>query len=207
MQTTFKALLLFTVLGLLVARPARCQMKLAFETGATYCSNDASDSASHLADFFAVTINPRLILNSSGNSALAVEIPFSLRTKRNENITNRFGMHLPLLLTYSIGSGSGGSGEYTSTKKLDATAGFGWGYFYQRSRSRKTESSVYNETLKSSGPEIQMGLRIPLKKQMVLFDRERPTSTVLAIKGNYLFNIKNRDRDVSTLSILLGFNF
>jgi hypothetical protein len=207
MQTTFKTLLLVTVLGLFVARPARCQMRLAVEIGVTYFSNDASDSASHLADFLAFTINPRVIFSSSDNSALAIEIPFSMRTKRNENITNRFGMHLPLLLTYSIGSGTGGSTEYTSTKKPGATAGFGWGYFYQRSRSRKTESNVYNETLKSSGPEIQMGLRIPLKKQIILFDRERPTSTVLAIKGNYLFNIKNRDRDVSSLSILLGFNF
>ncbi|HEX2630642.1 MAG TPA: hypothetical protein VHM26_16610 [Chitinophagaceae bacterium] len=207
MQTTFKTLLLFTVLGLVIAKPARCQVKLAIEAGVTYHSNDASDSASHLADFFAFTINPRIILNSSGNSALALEIPFSLRAKRNENITNRFGMHLPLLLTYSIGSGSGGSIEYTSTTRFGATAGFGWGYFYQRSRSVKTESNVYNENLRSSGPEIQMGLRFPLKKQMVLFDRERPTSTVLAIKGNYLFNIKNRDRDVSSLSILLGFNF
>jgi hypothetical protein len=207
MPTIFKTLLLFTATGLFLTKPAQSQVKLALETGVSYCSNDASDSASHLADFFAFTVNPRVILSSSDNSALALEIPFSLRTKRNENINTRFGMHLPLLLTYSIGSGSGGSPEYTNAKKFGATAGFGWGYFLQRSRSVKTESTVYNEILKSSGPEIQVGLRIPLKKQMVIFDASRPASTVLAIKGNYLFNTSNRDRDVSSLSILLGFHF
>jgi hypothetical protein len=207
MQTILKTLFLFTIVFLCGVRNAQSQVKLALEVGASYHSNDASDSAAHLADFFALTINPRVIVSSSDNSALAIEVPFSIRVKRNEDITNRMGIHVPLLLTYSLGSGSGGSIEYTSTQKMGATAGLGWGYFRQRSRSVKTESTVYNESLETSGPEIQMGLRVPLKKQVVLFDRNKPTSTVLAIKGNYLFNIKNRDRDISSLSILLGFNF
>ena len=129
MQPTFKTLAFFTALGLFITRPAQCQVKLALETGVTYHSNDAGDSASHLADFFAFTINPRIILNSSGYSALALEIPFSLRAKRNENITNRFGMHLPLLLTYSIGSGSGGPVEYTRHQQVRGNGRIWMGIF------------------------------------------------------------------------------
>ena len=107
MPTIFKTLLMFAVIGF-IPHAAQSQLKLALETGVSYHSNDASDSATHLSDFIAVTINPRVILSSSDNSSLAIEVPFSLRTKRNENLTNRFGMHLPLLFTYSIGSGTGG---------------------------------------------------------------------------------------------------
>jgi hypothetical protein len=177
---------------------------LSLELGATYLSNDA-DSASHVADCFGLTINPRFFLSRGENSALAIETPISFRSKFQQDITSRFAIHLPVMLTYSIGSGSGG--EYTDTKKIGATGGFGWGYFHQRARSVKTESTPYNESITSSGPQVQMGLRFPIKKDLILFSPDKPLNAVLAFKGSYLFNLKNRSNDIGSFAILLGFNF
>lgn len=185
---------------------ACAQKGFSFEFGATYFSND-SDNASHVADCFAFTLNPRFILSKGENSALCVETPVSIRSKFQEEITSRFAIHLPVMITYSVGSGSGGSVEDTRTRKIGATAGMGWGYFHQRARSVKSESSQYNESIDASGPQVQMGLRFPVKKGLILFDRNKPVNTVLAFKGNYLFNLKNRSDDIGSFAILLGLNF
>jgi hypothetical protein len=201
-----RILLLLSFISVVGFYDAKAQNRISFEFGATYLSNDA-DSATHVADCFGLTINPRFFLSRGENSGLAIETPISFRSKFQQDITSRFAIHLPVLLTYSIGSGSGGSGEYNDRKKIGATGGLGWGYFHQRSRSVKTESTQYNESITASGPQVQMGLRFPVMKDLMLFNTDKPLNAVLAFKGSYLFNLKNRSSDIGSFAILLGFNF
>jgi hypothetical protein len=201
-----RILLLLSFLFVAGIYSGRAQNRISFEIGTTYLSNDA-DSAIHVADCFGLTINPRFFISRGDNGALAIETPISFRSKFQQDITSRFAIHLPVLITYSIGSGSGGSSAYNDKKRIGATGGFGWGYFHQRSRSVKTESTQYNESITSSGPQVQMGLRFPIMKELMLFNTDKPLNAVLAFKGTYLFNLKDRSDDIGSFAILLGFNF
>lgn len=202
-RTCFAVVLLLAGLSCSV----RAQVRLSLETGVTYLSNDAGQGSEYLADFFALTINPRLIVAQGDYSALAIESPFSIRHKLSGDVNTRFGIHLPLLVTYSIGSGSGGDPDNTLRSKIGATAGLGWGYFFQRARSAKGATEAFDQSLQSSGPEIQLGIRVPLKKQLILFDRAKPASLVLAVKSNYLINLENDKRNIGSFAVLFGFRF
>lgn len=188
-----------------------CQskMKIYVEAGAAYFSNFAVDSARHLTDFTTPAINPRLIINSTDNGAVAIESALSIRSKPNNNNTGHFAIHLPLLVTYSIGAGSGGNNDDMIKKKLGFTGGIGWGYFLQRTESSKHSSinNRFKEKMSTSGPEVQFGLRTPLTRELYIFNRKNPLDLVLSIKGNYLFNLKNRNKDIGILSVLIGFHF
>jgi hypothetical protein len=52
-----------------------------------------------------------------------------------------------------------------------------------------------------------MGLRFPVKKDLIVFNPDHRMNAVLAFKGSYLFNLKNRSSDIGSFAILLGFNF
>jgi hypothetical protein len=182
------------------------QARFSCEAGVTYFSNNAIDSARHLTDFIAITFNLRFILQHADYGGWGIEAPLSLRIKSNENGTGHFGVHVPVLITYSIGSGSGGSAEVVRNKKTGFTAGVGWGYFYQHTQSAREALSRFNEKLRTSGPEIQFGIRLPVRKKIILFDRVNPSDLILAIKGNYLVNLRNRNNDIGSLSFLFGFD-
>lgn len=201
-----KILLMFSFLSAFNFSDAQKKIKLSFEAGLTYFSNNAEYHARHLADFITITLNPRMVLLSTENSGVALEMPVSLRKKFTKNDEEQSGLHLPLLITYNTGIGSGGNTTYVITRKPGFTAGFGWGYFFQDNRSSERGTVKFDESLRSCGPEIQAGLRLPLKKKVLLFSRDKPAGNVLAIKANYLLDIKKRNNNIGAVSVLYGFH-
>jgi hypothetical protein len=199
----FKIRILALLLLIGVCRESKGQASLLFEAGTTYFSNDFESSYEHMNDFFAFTFNTRVMLMEKRSSAFAIEVPLSIRSKFSDDVVSRFGFHVPVLMTYSIGAAAS---SLHNEKRIGATIGAGWGYFYQQSKAEKHELP-YKESISVSGPEVQFGVRIPLRTVTMFKVKDKEVSPSLTFRISNLFDIKDQQHNVGSISVLVGFAF
>jgi hypothetical protein len=192
------------MIGVICISQARSQRTVFFEAGASYFSNDVKYAQTQLYDFFAFTINTRVFLSAKERSAVSLDFPFSVRTRFNQDIMTRFGLHLPVLLTYNTGAGSS---TFPSDKKIGGLVGIGLGYFHQEGRARFDEVLKYDDSFSAFGPQAQIGMRIPVRSITLFHSRNRPVSPLIALKASYLVDTRSSDNNMGTLSLLIGLQF
>lgn len=175
-----------------------------FEAGATYFTNDVDNPQTRLYDFLGFTINPRILLVRANNTSLSLDFPLSIRSKSRGDRNTRFGVQVPALVLFNYGAGAN---DKPNKSFLGFTAGAGWAYFHQRTQSEVNESPQYKESLSSSGPLIQAGIRIPHRKLTLFRYKESRAYAVSAIKFNYLVNLPDHQKNIGSLSLLMGLGF
>ena len=189
---------------LLVLTRAQSQTHVLFEAGGSYITNNLDNPQTRLYDFFALTLNPRILLTEGSNTSVSLDLPVSIRTKTKDDRNIRFGTLLPALLMFNYGAGAVSDPNKSS---LGFTAGAGWGYFYQSTRSETNEFPQYKESLSSSGPIIQAGIRIPNRKLTLFRYKDSRAYAVSLIKFSYLVNLSERQKNIGSLSLLIGPGF
>lgn len=202
MNLKIKLLALFLLVD--ICREARAQPSVLFEVGTTYFTNDFEVSKSRLPDFFAFTFNTRLMLRERENSAFSIDIPVSIRSKFEDEIVSRFGVHVPVLLTFNIGAGAS---SLHSEKKIGALLGAGWGYFYQEAKSKNNELPQYKESVSVFGPEVQAGVRIPLRTVSLFRIKDKEINPAVSIRVLHHFDLKDQRHNVGSISVSVGFAF
>ena len=193
-----------TFLLLVCKNNGHAQRSVLFEAGVTYFTNDIENPDTKLLDFLALTITPRIILSGSGNSALSLDFPLSIRSKFSDETITRFGTHLPVFISYNFGVGAS---DKSTSRKVGAMAGVGMGYFYQQAKSGNGEISPYKESLSVFGPAAQFGVRFALSKTTLFKATENEAHPYIAIKFNYQADLKNRQHDIGALSVAMGLSF
>jgi hypothetical protein len=185
-------------------RNAQSQAHMLFEAGATYFTNNIDKPETRLYDFLAFTINPRVLLMQGSNTSVALDFPFSIRSKSSDDRNIRFGVLVPALVVFNFGAGAN---DQPNKSFLGFTAGAGWAYFHQRTQSEVNESPQYKESFSSSGPMIQAGIRIPHRKLKFFQYKNTDGYAVSAIKFNYLVNLDNDRKSIGSVSLLMGLGF
>ena len=183
---------------------AQSQTYMLFEAGGTLFTNNIDDPETHLYDFAALTINPRVLLTRSSTTSVSLDLPFSMRLKNEDDRTTRFGIQVPALVMLNFGAGAS---DEPNKSFLGLSAGAGWAYFHQRSKAGVNELPQYKESLSSSGPLIQAGIRIPHRKLTFFEYRNSKAYAVSAIKFNYLVNLSDNQKNIGSLSLLIGLGF
>ena len=183
---------------------AQSQTHLLFEAGVTYFTNNVDHPQTRLYDFLGFTINPRILLLQANNTSVSLDVPFSIRSKSDDNRNTRFGVLVPALVVFNFGAGAN---DEPNKSFLGLTAGAGWAYFHQRTQSEVNELPQYKESLSSGGPLIQAGIRIPHRKLTLFRYKDSRAYAVSAIKFNYLMNLSNEQKNIGSLSLLMGLGF
>jgi hypothetical protein len=199
-----KRKLLMVIFPCILVFNARCQKSVLFEIGSSYITSNIDDEQTRLYDFLALTINPRVLLMQGNNYSFSLEVPLSIRTKSKDDRTTRFGLLLPVMGMLNYGAGSVSE---PNKNALGVTAGLGWGYFYQRTQSEINETPQYKESLSSSGPVMQAGLRIPHRGVTLFKYNDKPIYPVSVIKFSYLVNLSESQKNIGVLSLLIGLGF
>jgi hypothetical protein len=195
-------MLLFLLL--LAISSAQSQMHLLFEAGGSYVTNNLDNPQTRLYDFLALTLNPRFLLVEGSNTSVSLDLPLSIRSKSEDDRNIRFGTLLPALLMFNYGAGAVSDPNKSS---LGFTAGAGWGYFYQSTRSELNEFPQYKESLSSSGPIIQAGIRIPNRRLTLFRYKDSRAYAVTLIKFSYMVNLSEHQKNIGSLSLLIGLGF
>lgn len=196
--------LLVVMISLGCVDHARSQRTVLFEIGGSYMTNNLDDPNSRLYDFLAVTLNPRLLMIQGSNHSVSFDVPLSIRTKSRDDRNIRFGFMLPAVVMFNLGAGSV-SGENKSA--LGFTAGGGWSYFHQSTRSEINEIPQYKESFSSAGPMVQAGLRIPHRKKNLFRYNEHRAYPVSVLKFSYLMNMSDKEKNIGSVSLLVGLGF
>ena len=182
----------------------KAQQSVLFEAGPSYFSNNLPDNYTHLYDFIVFTFNTRILFAEKTNSAFSIEVPLSVRSHFAGEIMNRFSLQVPLYLTYNIGAGASGN---SSEKKAGYLAGIGWGYFYQQAFAKQIEQPQYKESISITGPEAELGLRFALRKIDLFKVNKKIVHPSVTIRISHLFNLKDSNHDIGSVSALAGFAF
>jgi hypothetical protein len=188
----------------------KAQQSVLFEAGGTYFTNEFRQPKHVLLDFAGLTLNTRILFRPQNNSCFSVDLPVSIRSKNRgddltqDQITTRFGLHIPVLFTYNYGAGASGN---PSEKKWGLAAGTGWAYFYQKGSSFRGEEPNYNESVSFSGPIAQIGVRRVLIKTNLFRINNKDVHPAVALKFSRQFDVKGQHRDIGMLSLLLGIAF
>jgi hypothetical protein len=204
MKTMHKLNYLVLFLLFLSFKKAQSQTHMLFEIGGSYFTNNVDNPQTRLYDFLALTINPRVLLVQGSNTSLSLDLPMSIRTKNVDDRQTRFGTLLPVMVMFNYGAGSV-SGP--NKNAVGFTTGAGWGYFYQLTQAEYNETPQYKETLSSSGPIIQAGIRIPHRKRTLFRYKETRVYPVTTIKFGYLANVSQPQNSIGSLSVLIGLGF
>lgn len=175
-----------------------------FEAGATYFTNNVDNPQTRLYDFLGFTINPRILFVRANNVSVSLDVPFSIRSKFEDDRNTRFGVLMPALVVFNVGAGAN---DIPNKSFLGFTAGAGWAYFHQRTQSTVSESPQYKESLSSSGPLIQAGIRIPHRKLTLFRYKDSRAYGVSAIKFNYHVNLADNQKNIGSVSLLMGLGF
>lgn len=195
---------ILTVFLLYLSFFSRAQKSVLFDIGVTYFTNEIVTPCNCLNDFAAVTFNSRIIMLASPNSSVSLEIPLSLRSRIRDDIMTRFGLHVPVAITYNYGAGASGN---PSQKKIGFLVGAGWGYYYQKATSKAGESPPFNSSVSISGPQGLLGIRLPMRRIELFKIKNRPVHPSLTIKFIDLVDLRSSHRNIGGLSLLMGMSF
>lgn len=185
-------------------RESKAQSSLLFEVGTTYFSNEFESSKEHLYDFLAFTFRTRVMFAERANSAFSIDIPISIRSKFGNEVVSRFGFHIPLLFTGNIGAAAS---SLHSEKSIGATVGVGWGYYYQESKAGRDELPSYKESISAFGPQAEAGIRFIIKGISIIKVKNKEVNPAVTIRFSNLFDIKNKEHNVGSISATIGFAF
>lgn len=183
---------------------AKSQTHLLFEAGATYFTNNVDNPQTRLYDFLGFTINPRILLLRANNTSISLDVPFSIRSKFEDDRNTRFGVLVPALVLFNFGAGAN---DIPNKSFLGFTAGAGWAYFHHRTQSAVNESPQYKESFSTNGPLIQAGIRIPHRKLTWFRYKDNRVYAVSAIKFNYHVNLSDQEKNIGSVSLLMGLGF
>lgn len=198
-----KTLSLLTGICFFIASACIAQKSVLPEIGATYFTNNLPNPT-NLNDFGAFSFSIRCFIKKNNNSAFAFETPISLTTKFNKGKTVLIGMQVPVVLTYSIGAGAS---DNMSEKKMGYTIGAGASWFYHKVQSKKDELPAYCESLSEIGPIVKGGIKFSVKSFTLFKTNGRNVHPYIGVNILHQFNLNDSQKNIGSLSLMLGFAF